>query len=71
MSLTASAATSLFTIFTDDSDDGDEWHWGDQATAYRDLYTQFVISFALGLGAFVSFCVCLYFHLIKWRLLLT
>lgn len=31
----------------------------DLTRGQRDLYTQFVISSALGLGAFFSFCVCL------------
>lgn len=57
MSFTTSAATALFTILDNDPEDGDRGrHWEDQ-TQYRDLYTQFVISFALGLGAFVAFCV--------------
>lgn len=57
MSFTASAATAFFTVLADDSDDDDGGRrWGDQ-TKSRDLYTQFVISFALGLGAFISFCV--------------
>jgi hypothetical protein len=57
MSFTASAVTALFTVLADDSEDDDGGRrWGDQ-TKSRDLYTQFVISFALGLGAFISFCV--------------
>lgn len=32
--------------------------WDDQTRGQRDLYTQFVISVALGLSAFLSFCVC-------------
>ena len=36
---------------------GGERRWDDQTKEQRDLYTQFVISFALGLGAFLSFCV--------------
>ena len=40
-------------------DDGRERRWGDQTSEQRDLYTQFVISIALGLGAFLAFCVCL------------
>lgn len=47
----------MFTVLADDSEDDDGGRrWGDQ-TKSRDLYTQFVISFALGLGAFISFCV--------------
>lgn len=30
----------------------------DQARGQRDLYTQIVISSALGLSAFLTFCVC-------------
>ena len=33
--------------------------WDDQTRNQRDLYTQLIISSALGLGAFLSFCVCL------------
>ena len=40
-------------------DDGRERRWGDQTSEQRDLYTQFVISIALGLGAFLAFCVCI------------
>lgn len=36
---------------------GGERRWEDQTKEQRDLYTQFVISLALGLGAFLSFCV--------------
>lgn len=57
MSLTASAATAVWTILADDPDNGGEHRWEDQTKQQRDLYTQFVISFALGLGAFLSFCV--------------
>jgi hypothetical protein len=57
MSFTASAATALFTILADDSEDDDGGKRWDDQTKSRDLYTQFVISFALGLGAFISFCV--------------
>lgn len=62
MSLTASAATAVWTVLADDPDDGRERRWEDQTKEQRDLYTQFVISCALGLGAFLSFCVCLWFH---------
>lgn len=56
MSLTAvlSAATSV----ADPGDGGHERKWADQTRKQRDLYTQFVISSALGLVAFFSFCVC-------------
>ncbi|KAJ5924642.1 hypothetical protein N7466_008829 [Penicillium verhagenii] len=57
MSLTASAVTTIWTALADDPDDGGEHRWEDQTKQQRDLYTQFVISFALGLGAFLSFCV--------------
>jgi hypothetical protein len=58
MSLTTSAATALWTVLADDPDDnGRERHWEDQIKQQRDLYTQIVISSALGLGAFLSFCV--------------
>lgn len=58
MSFTASAATALFTVLANDPEDDDPGRrWGDQTKESRDLYTQFVISFVLGLGAFVSFCV--------------
>ncbi|KAJ5761026.1 hypothetical protein N7520_008182 [Penicillium odoratum] len=57
MSLTASAATTLWTVLGDNSNEGGEHRWEDQTKQQRDLYTQFVLSFALGLGAFLSFCV--------------
>ncbi|KAJ5115315.1 hypothetical protein NUU61_001074 [Penicillium alfredii] len=57
MSLTTSAITSVWTALADDSDDGPEKRWDDQTREQRDLYTQFVISSALGLGAFLTFCV--------------
>ncbi|KAJ5093097.1 hypothetical protein N7456_008958 [Penicillium angulare] len=56
MSLTQSAVTSILTGLGDKSDGGARRGWGDQIDG-RDLYTQFIISFALGLGAFLSFCV--------------
>ncbi|KAJ6028234.1 hypothetical protein N7540_003810 [Penicillium herquei] len=52
MSLTTSAATTIWTALEDDPH-----RWADQTTKLRDSFTQFVISFALGLGAFLSFCV--------------
>lgn len=61
MSLTASAATAVWTVLADDPGDGSERRWEDQTKEQRDLYTQFVISCALGLGAFLSFCVRLWF----------
>jgi hypothetical protein len=57
MSLTASAATAVLTALADKPDDGGERRWEDQLKEQRDLYTQFVISSALGLGAFLTFCV--------------
>ncbi|KAJ5541614.1 hypothetical protein N7494_006690 [Penicillium frequentans] len=57
MSLTASAAATVWTVLADDPDNGGEPRWEDQTKHHRDLYTQLVISFALGLGAFMSFCV--------------
>ena len=47
----------MWTVLGSDSDDGRERRWEDQTKEQRDLYTQFVISFALGMGAFLSFCV--------------
>ena len=59
MSLTVSAADVLLTVSKDGPNNGHgERKWGDQTHETRDLYTQFVISFALGLGAFITFCVC-------------
>lgn len=59
MSLTASAATAALTVLADKpDDDGGETRWADQTRYQRDLYTQFVISFVLGLAAFLTFCVC-------------
>ncbi|OQE28342.1 hypothetical protein PENSTE_c003G00025 [Penicillium steckii] len=58
MSLTVSAADALLTASKDGPNNGHgERKWGDQTHETRDLYTQFVISFALGLGAFITFCV--------------
>lgn len=57
MSLTASAATAVLTALADKPDGGGERRWEDQLKEQRDLYTQFVISSALGLGAFLTFCV--------------
>jgi hypothetical protein len=57
MSFTASAATAVLTAFAD-KPDGGERRWEDQLKEQRDLYTQFVISSALGLSAFMTFCVC-------------
>jgi hypothetical protein len=57
MSLTASTATAVLTALADTPDGGGERRWEDQLKEQRDLYTQFVISSALGLGAFLTFCV--------------
>lgn len=57
MSVTNSAATTVWTTI-DTLKDGRERRWGDQTQEQRDLYTQFVISIALGLCAFLAFCVC-------------
>lgn len=64
MSLTQSAATALLTtiafVVEEPADPGTprEPPWDDQTRGQRDLYTQLVISLALGLSAFFSFCVC-------------
>lgn len=58
MSLTTSAATALWTVLADDPDDGRERRWEDQTKQQRDLFTQIAVSSALGLGAFLAFCVC-------------
>lgn len=58
MSLTTSAATALWTALSDDEHDRNGERWlTDPRREQRDLYTQFVISLALGLGAFMTFCV--------------
>lgn len=57
MSLTASAASAVLTLLADKPDDGSKRRWEDQLKEQRDLYTQFVISSALGLSAFLTFCV--------------
>lgn len=36
---------------------GDEYKWDDQTRDQRDLVTQSIISIALGLIAFLTFCV--------------
>lgn len=64
MSLTTtSAATALWTVLADDPDNNgrEGRRWEDQTGQQRDLYTQIAISSALGLGAFLSFCVWIYF----------
>lgn len=60
MSLTASAASAVFTLLADKPDDERKRRWEDQLKEQRDLYTQFVISSALGLSAFLTFCVCVF-----------
>ena len=75
---TASAITTLATavvaatIHDGDGNGGDDDspRWQDQADGQRDLYTQIVISMALGLGAFLTFCVSFgksLFPLLGWR----
>lgn len=61
--MTATAATAVLSVATavaannGTGDGGHERRWEDQTRGQRDLYTQFVISCALGLGAFLTFCV--------------
>ncbi|KAJ5963930.1 uncharacterized protein N7479_003806 [Penicillium vulpinum] len=59
MSLTASATSAVLTMLADspDGDGGSKRRWEDQLREQRDLYTQFVISSALGLSAFLTFCI--------------
>ncbi|CAG8935793.1 unnamed protein product [Penicillium salamii] len=54
MSILAPAATALSALA---DRPGGERHWEDQLKESRDLYTQFVISSALGLSAFLTFCI--------------
>lgn len=52
------ATSTAIAVTANGGDDGDrERRWADQAKDQRDLITQLVISLALGLGAFFSFCV--------------
>ncbi|KAJ5824963.1 hypothetical protein N7447_007303 [Penicillium robsamsonii] len=57
MSLTASATSAVLTLLADSPDGGSRRRWEDQLREQRDLYTQFVISSALGLSAFLTFCI--------------
>ncbi|KAF5866169.1 hypothetical protein ETB97_000703 [Aspergillus alliaceus] len=59
MSLTVAAAAAMLTasVESDNPGGGHEPTWGDPTRGQRDLYTQLVISLALGLVAFLSFCV--------------
>ena len=59
MSLTEAAAAAIITTAVKSDKPGGvhEPTWGDQAKGQRDLYTQLIISFTLGLSAFLSFCV--------------
>ncbi|RHZ65683.1 uncharacterized protein CDV56_108778 [Aspergillus thermomutatus] len=59
MSLTESAATALATVAAATAvETGDHGRkWTDQTKNQRDIYTQLVISLALGLSAFMSFCI--------------
>ncbi|KAE8356641.1 glycogen debranching enzyme [Aspergillus coremiiformis] len=56
---TKAAAAAMLTaaVEGDKPGGGHEPTWGDQTRGQRDLYTQLVISCALGLCAFLSFCV--------------
>jgi hypothetical protein len=60
MSLTETPLMALATVAaaaaTETGDDSRKW--ADQTKNQRDIYTQLVISLALGLSAFISFCVC-------------
>lgn len=57
MSLTSSSESVMASLLGDKPDNGSDRPFQDPFKQQRDLYTQFVISFALGLGAFLSFCV--------------
>lgn len=61
MSATATAATAVLTVAaaaaTNNGTGEGGRRWEDQTRGQRDLYTQFIISSALGLGAFLTFCV--------------
>lgn len=63
MSLSATAASAVLTVLADKTDGGSERRWEDQLKEQRDLYTQFVISSALGLSAFLTFCVSFYINI--------
>ncbi|KAK1143431.1 hypothetical protein N8T08_006759 [Aspergillus melleus] len=60
MSLSESAATAVLSVAAVASDTpggGHQPRWADQTKGQRDLYTQLVISVAVGLSAFMAFCV--------------
>ena len=60
MSLSESAATAVLSVAAVASDtpgEGNQPRWADQTKGQRDLYTQLVISVAVGLSAFMAFCV--------------
>lgn len=61
MSATATAATAVLTVAaaaaTNNGTGEGGRRWEDQTRGQRDLYTQFIISSALGLGAFLTFCM--------------
>ena len=60
MSFVSSVTLALLAGVTAAGDTGgDDGRVSNPTGGQRDLYTQFVISSALGLGAFFSFCVCL------------
>ena len=61
MSLTQSAATAALTVASGGKDKHRKPY---EPSQNRDLYTQLVISIVLGLGAFLSFCVCLSLSLV-------
>lgn len=60
LSYAATATLAAASAVATDDPDGRERRWGDQTSGQRDLYTQIVISVALGMGAFLSFCVCIF-----------
>lgn len=51
------AAAAATTTAPWDGDGGSGGNYQDQVRGQRDLYTQIVISLALGFGAFLTFCV--------------
>lgn len=64
-STSSSSGVSLTDIFhafnnTDHDDNDGNNQWQDQVSGQKDLYTQVVIASALGLAAFMGFCVCFF-----------
>lgn len=49
--------SAVHALATDGKDDGDAPKYQDQARGQRDLFTQIAVSIALGLSAFMTFCV--------------